>query len=384
MESQAKKPSHFRYIDTLRGLAFLGVLVVHCVAQVGPFPDHDLLSTGYPVQLFFLVSAITLCYSMSSRTKMDRLPWLSFFVRRFFRIAPLFWMAIVFYSLCPDFLNPTDSHIPIQPYEYLLTFLFLHGFSLEALNRVVPGGWSVTVEWTFYLFFPLLFSAITSLKKAIVGILISALVASLGLMPIISSLRKIAPGNEYNQLSMFSHACFASQGPVFLIGFATYFFLRSGPEFLTKSRFWSCILLFFSAIVYVILLSVKHSVLPVLYPEVIFLALMIIAISGESVPYIVNPVLCYLGKISFSCYLVHFAVLGLTLHILGFASNMLAKDPGSGGHNFLLFLKILAITLGFTVAGSTITHYLIEEPGIGLGRKIVQRLNRYERSDHRS
>src|SRR4051812_7921832 len=81
----------------------------------------------------------------------------SFYIRRVFRIAPLFWAAILFYLLltrgegfkawAPDGIGA--GHV-------VLTFLFLHGFGVTAFNSVVPGGWSIAVEMQFYLLFPLI------------------------------------------------------------------------------------------------------------------------------------------------------------------------------------------------------------------------------------
>ena len=42
------------------------------------------------VQLFFLVSAVTMCYMWQQRHD-EPARALKFYVRRFFRIAPLFW-----------------------------------------------------------------------------------------------------------------------------------------------------------------------------------------------------------------------------------------------------------------------------------------------------
>ena len=39
-------------------------------------------------------------------------------------------------------------------YDNLSTAFFLHGLHPEAINSVIPGGWSIAVEMTFYLFFP--------------------------------------------------------------------------------------------------------------------------------------------------------------------------------------------------------------------------------------
>ena len=88
--------AHFDFIDALRGLAFLGVLVHHAVARI-PHLNSSVVRVAEQghegVELFFLVSALTLFFSLDSRRRSERRPTLNFFIRRFFRIAPLFYIG---------------------------------------------------------------------------------------------------------------------------------------------------------------------------------------------------------------------------------------------------------------------------------------------------
>jgi exopolysaccharide production protein ExoZ len=84
------------YIDALRGYAILGVIVVH-VAQCVPrleWPLSLVASQGARgVQLFFVVSGLTLMLSWHARN--DGIA--AFYVRRVFRIVPMFWLAIALF-----------------------------------------------------------------------------------------------------------------------------------------------------------------------------------------------------------------------------------------------------------------------------------------------
>lgn len=85
--------ARYGFIDALRGFAFLGVLVHHVVPRVDGLPrvvKQIAAAGGEGVQLFFVVSALTLFLSFDSRRGTQARPLTAFFLRRFFRIAPLF------------------------------------------------------------------------------------------------------------------------------------------------------------------------------------------------------------------------------------------------------------------------------------------------------
>src|SRR5580704_7608080 len=113
-------PRRQEYLDALRGYAILGVMIVH---TGGTF--HELIrATAWGargVQLFFVVSAITLAGSWQDRREKV---W-AFYVRRLFRIAPMFWLAIVFYA------GIQSGPGTFKAWQILLTSLFLHGFHPE-------------------------------------------------------------------------------------------------------------------------------------------------------------------------------------------------------------------------------------------------------------
>jgi peptidoglycan/LPS O-acetylase OafA/YrhL len=146
-------------LDLLRGVAILLVILAHCAqAATSVAPGLSSFAEKYGehgVQLFFIVSGYTMMLTFGDKVGSAAIR--SFYLRRVFRIVPLFWIAIVFYLAitkgegfklwAPDGIGAGDV---------ALTFLFLHWGSITAFNSVVPGGWSIAVEMQFYLLFPLL------------------------------------------------------------------------------------------------------------------------------------------------------------------------------------------------------------------------------------
>ena len=89
------------YVDALRGMAILAVVLVHCDqhgTNVFPTIFHSIFSNGaMGVQLFYVRSAFTLFRSCDRRGGRELYPNRNFFIRRFFRIAPMYWLGIAYY-----------------------------------------------------------------------------------------------------------------------------------------------------------------------------------------------------------------------------------------------------------------------------------------------
>jgi peptidoglycan/LPS O-acetylase OafA/YrhL len=91
------------FLDALRAIAALWVVHYHLILIAQPhlaFPNWAWLASigGMGVTLFFVVSSFSLCHTMPIHDREDdRL--LAFYLRRFFRIAPLFYFMLTFYCL---------------------------------------------------------------------------------------------------------------------------------------------------------------------------------------------------------------------------------------------------------------------------------------------
>lgn len=99
--AQTLPPARARleFLDALRGLAAAYVLVYHMLLLPQPnliaprWAEKFALNGGTGVTMFFIVSAFSLYYTMPLRLK-ERNPTFSFYLHRFFRIAPLFYFLI--------------------------------------------------------------------------------------------------------------------------------------------------------------------------------------------------------------------------------------------------------------------------------------------------
>jgi exopolysaccharide production protein ExoZ len=152
------------YLDSLRGIATLGVVAVH-VSQEFPTSIDSFLSFGrFGVQLFFMISAFTMCYMWCGRDGEDK-KQKKFYIRRLMRIVPLFWLAILFNFFIYGFSSELYNEEGKGLLQVIATMFFLHGLIPNTINSVVEGGWTISVEVLFYLLFPFLFRYLSHIKN---------------------------------------------------------------------------------------------------------------------------------------------------------------------------------------------------------------------------
>lgn len=363
MNAEKIETKKYDYIDALRGIAVLGTLVVHCsIYDKGINDFGDLFkritfmgSTG--VQLFFLMSALTLYMSFDLKKNVERNRVLNFYLRRFFRIAPLFYLAIIFYL----FLNGTGarywlgSQDSVTAGNILTTFTFTNSINPYWINSIVEGGWSIAIEMVFYLFFPILFKIINTPKRALWALNLSLILSSIFYFymynhPMIS---------DKEIWISFCYFSFPSQLPVFMLGINLYFVLKNSVELVSFFKTNKI------AVIFLALIFISHIIRPHLQEHILMsFAFLIIVIVFSQLDFRnkLGKFLSFIGKISFSMYLIHFSILFLMwkLNLLDIIDKQIM--------NFGLRYAILIL---LTAGVSYLTYRFIELPGITLGKKVI-------------
>lgn len=146
LEDTSTSGTKFDALDGLRGIAVLTVFVSHTSGagqQVTPWTNFH--GTGHlGVYLFFVLSGFLLGYSMLHRP----IHFGRFYARRFFRIAPLYYVvvtAVFWVQQATKHLDKTALYISDKWHGYLLHLLFYRGQSVF---------WSVAAEFEFYFVLP--------------------------------------------------------------------------------------------------------------------------------------------------------------------------------------------------------------------------------------
>ena len=151
-------------IELLRGVAALMVVLAHYWGIAGIQPGIFIfLSSG--VDLFFVISGFVFAPYLFEKTFSAG----SFFLRRLFRIYPLYIVSLLVYAA----LKIANG----QEANYFLTHLFfLHTtVSREVAFYYNPAYWSLPPEVEFYIFFPVLI-LIAKLRKGFTLVVASAFV----------------------------------------------------------------------------------------------------------------------------------------------------------------------------------------------------------------
>ena len=336
-------------LDSLRGLAILAVVAFHVAIR---FPPGGVVgkvaALGYNgVQLFFIVSAISMCFMWDQR-RGERAPVRSFLVRRLCRIAPPFWFGIAFYMLWRQFGFMPEA--PAGALDVLLTATFLHGFVPSAINLVVPGGWSIAVEVTFYALFPLLAMRIGDVRRR----LVVGLVAYVCCTAVASAIR-VANGAS---IDLFLYYCMLTQLPVFIVGMAVYSIaVRREP--IPWARMAVVVVAWF--VIAAALRSPEWLGRPGLWAEVAAMAVFSAIVIGR----FESRVLAFAGRFSYSAYLFHFAV----LDVLSLAA------PARLHAGLVAFLAAGLLTCLGTGVIAWMSSKTLEAWSIAYGRTLVRRMN---------
>ncbi|PAU54952.1 hypothetical protein BZL41_21680 [Pseudomonas sp. PIC25] len=141
-------------IDYLRGLMALSVLIYHFVSWSLGVPSSDTILARlgiYAVSLFYVISGIAL-YQIYADTRWSIKNIGIFAIKRFFRIAPVYWLATASIILLAVITLP-----PFTPdwLAYFSNFFLIFGF-YDPATYVPTGGWSIGNEVVFYFTFPIL------------------------------------------------------------------------------------------------------------------------------------------------------------------------------------------------------------------------------------
>lgn len=353
-------------IEALRAFAAVVVILFHVIWIAGFDPPAALMAlkwhAGRGVPLFFAVSAFSLAYGYEDRLRGDGAVR-DFYLRRLFRIAPLYYASCLAQALVIHEPTWALSH----PVDVALAATFLFNFSPAHVEGIAPASWSIGVEMLFYLVFPLAIALARDLTSAL------KLTLAAGVAAWIFALRTGEITNYVQHSLLFNL-------PYFGAGLVAYrlFKLRSDLPF------WPLAALAVAATAFLVWLANPWAIALTRAGDnavyqvwwTIPIAAACLAMASNPSVLVSNPVTRWLGKVSFSLYLAHPYMISVLNRAGVYAA--IRDLPGGAG---VTFIAASLATIAATALVSWPLYAIIEQPGQDFGRRFIQRLRARQAAD---
>ena len=353
-------------IESLRAYAAVAIVCFHLVNAAGArIPEYlGAISThfGFGVPLFYVVSGFSLAYGYWGKLGDERALG-HYFIRRFARIAPLFYFILLF-----QLTNAWLTHrTTFPPLEILVNATFTFNLIPTMTDGIVYASWTIGVEMIFYTLFPLALMVCRTLSRTVLVLALSIVLAtqfSIAVKPLVESL----PG--------FAHHNFIANLPYFVWGMLGFHLHRRIFSLASRRHDrYLCWAICAAAIALLILLYHSEPLYMFFWNRGlrttwdslwgIPFGMLCIGMALHPSRVISNAVTRYLGKVSYSLYLVHPTVL-FKLAQSGLYLWVYEQFPRHSGYGYLVSFLI---SLMIITAISSLTFRFIEQPGMNWGKR---------------
>jgi peptidoglycan/LPS O-acetylase OafA/YrhL len=360
----------FVFVDALRGVAAVLVLLRHlftstplyfALCKILPKPVQLLCNDGlWGVNIFFVLSGFVIAHSLRNVVTTPRSVG-RFILRRQLRLDPLYWFIVFLsFSLLTVRHVLATRHGGVRDWglpgvgDVLANLFYLH--NILGTTQIVSVSWTLCIEVQFYLFYIFCLAVGQFITARVTGNLpqknlsgVSVLlVAGLGLasLTVLNQSKHHPATGEWSPwftsywyyFAAGAMACWAAQErckPVIFGLFATLFvfcaaYWRSGA------------------------MATGAAAASLLF---------LVGVAGHLGDWLNYRVLQYLGKISYSLYMVH-------LFIVFFVMNggyKLTRDNG------LFAILWVVLASGLSVVAAQITYMLIEKPSLRFSERFKEK-----------
>jgi peptidoglycan/LPS O-acetylase OafA/YrhL len=371
IERVIDKRMRFNSLDSLRGIAALLIVVFHVqgiprLEVTGGFAEI-ITHFGAGVPLFYALSAFSLMIGYSERLESPG-GLKHFYIRRIFRILPLFYGLLIFWILVRNFYFQAETSFT----AFVLNYLCVLGLIPGQHEGLVWASWSIGVEMLFYLIFPLALIISRTLASSFI-VFLATVAISVASQDALSPLADKAPSFPYMAIS--TQIVFFGAG-LFAYRLGEYLAARTSESSETMRRTFAEVIVIsgigFLLAYWMTPLSVWAGRIHLGVQMLAFAWVLLLApvlVQGRLNTISIRP-LERAGKISFSLYL-------LNPPIIFFLSQtgVFKKIYGLFTIPNVAFVICLVVSLCLLYIFSKITYYFIEEKGILLGNELLAQIN---------
>jgi len=332
-------------ITFTRFIASISIVIYHFGRDTFPFRIENLSflfnQANIGVSYFFILSGFVMIIAYGQKSKIDTIDYLK---NRFARIYPVYFLAILIALIL--------SIISLSKIDFygltLNIFLIQSWVPGQALSFNAPG-WSLAVEFLFYMLFPFLFNYIYSkydFKRIVLPILIIWVVSQIGFHFALSTSFYHGFPSKSHDLLFYLPIMHLNQ---FLIGNLAGLFFINNLSTKKLNTDWFIIvmmLILFALLKYNTLINFHNGFLMIIFIPIILL----LSINNGFLSRFFNNKICVLlGEISYGIYILQipiFAWVKAVFSYFGIQSNL------------ILFYCSLIIL----IVASAISYLYIETP----------------------
>lgn len=347
-------------MDYLRGVLALAVALYHFYAWGGggfSAAAHGFVyRTGiYAVLMFYVISGVSFGYVYRD-IRIDREALGSFWIKRYFRLAPLYWLALVATALMAAVRTGEIPGLGKVIMNVTLTF-----GALAPSAYMVTGGWSIGNEMFYYILCPFLILALRRSGWAFGA----ALAASVGLggayaFDWLTPVRALSDQwGTYIQPA--SHLFY------FVAGVGLSALLIAGRRLRPAAgvALTAALVLLYGALAasdgrmdnIVTVTGWRWAAYSVLAIGIVGA----VSLIPGALPGVLHAALSWLGRVSYSVYLLHPIVWGVTSGVL----SLLDLD-----------IPRVAVALPASLLAADVIYRFLEAPMVTLGRRVASAFGR--------
>ena len=369
------KAEYLSNLTPLRGIAALLVAIFHFEMAIARFVPAKLTmffeKCYLMVDLFFIMSGFIILhvYKDDFTSRIERNSIKKYLVARFARIYPLHFFTmlllvtgVIIFSPGGTYPNPIEN-----PWAIPTGFLLLHSYYIHNIYTWNIPSWSISAEWAAYLLFPFLALFLNKKKLfALSTFFIIVIAAYISIMYFLPRKNYFFPSIPvpHNLNTTYDYGYLRG-----IAGFITGMIVYKLYQWFSPKDIFNND--FFAATIIILVVLALHFAMNDAFCVILFAALVFsFALNnGYLHKCCNNRILQYIGKISYSIYLMQIFLQepfskGLRLPgVVGFGRGKQNIAFGSGLGYCLIYLVLL-------LAISSVTYYIIEQPC----RKWINRL----------